>query len=594
MSEIAYCSVQYMRAKYMTDRTKTGLQILQAAFLMGILGNLLLREIPWGLNVFLFVTAFVAAMTMIVVRLRPELLTGQNIALCAAMVFLSSMFAWRDSIQLKVIDAFAIIALMGVLILPSLNVTAKVGGIFHYVIGIFWAGVNSAFSPAVLLSTDVKWNSIPRMGWSRHLIAAGRGLLIALPLVLIFGALFMAADAVYEGMIQRVLNIPSETVFTHVILTSLFFWLTAGYYRGFIFGGMIDPVTVADAAAEKASPEKSELSIFDQVRADEPENAGLPNNASILEHINRSDPPNTDTVEAQNETSPPVGKAKAWQWQNIDNSIVPQAFTLGVIETSIVLGLMNLLFLSFVAVQVPYLFGGMDLVQNTPDFKLAEYARRGFGELVAVTVLVLPILLASHWLLRKDNPLNEKIYRALAGVQIVLLFVIMASAMQRLFLLTGNLGYGLTTIRFYPMVVMLWFAVVFIWFSLTVLRGARQYFAWGALWSALFVLAGVHVLNPDDFIARTNIGLMKQGREFDAYYNVTELSDDAVPALIESIDSMSMEDKCWIDYELRRRSESEPSDDLRSFSFSRSKAKELMKTFDPQIDASQCQGKPWL
>lgn len=578
----------------MNDRTKTGLQILQAAFLMGILGNLLLREIPWGLNVFLFVAAFVAAMAMITVRRRPELLTGQNIALCAAMVFLSSMFAWRDSIQLKVIDAFAIIALMGVLILPSLNVTAKVGGIFHYVVGVFWAGLNSAFSPAVLLSTDVKWNSIARMGWSRHLIAAVRGLLIALPLVLIFGALFMAADAVYEGMIQRVLNIPSETVFTHVILTSLFFWLTAGYYRGFIFGGMIEPVTVADAAAEKASPEKADLSIFDQVRADEPENAGLPNNASILEHINRSDPPNTDTVEAQNETSPPVGKAKAWQWQNIDNSIVPQAFTLGVIETSIVLGLMNLLFLSFVAVQVPYLFGGMDLVQNTPDFKLAEYARRGFGELVAVTVLVLPILLASHWLLRKDNPLNEKIYRALAGVQIVLLFVIMASAVQRLFLLTGDLGYGLTTVRFYPMVVMLWFAVVFIWFSLTVLRGARQYFAWGALWSALFVLAGVHVLNPDDFIARTNIGLMKQGREFDAYYNVTELSDDAVPALIESIDSMSMEDKCWIDYELRRRTESEPSDDLRSFSFSRSKAKELMKTFDPQIDASQCQGKPWL
>jgi len=576
----------------MNDRTKTGLQILQAAFLMGLLGNLLLREIPWGLNAFLFVTAFVAAMTMIVVRRRPELLTGQNIVLCAAMVFLSSMFAWRDSIQLKVIDAFGIIALMGVLILPSLNVTAKVGGVFHYVVGVFWAGLNAAFSPAVLLSTDVKWNSIPRMGWSRHLIAAVRGLLIALPLILIFGALFMAADAVYEGMVQRVLNIPSETVFTHVLLTSLFFWLTAGYYRGFIFGGLIDPVT-ASAAAEKVPPEKTDLSIFDQARAEEPESTGLPNNASILEHINKSDPPNADAAKVQTET-PPVEKTKVWQWQNIDNSVVPQAFTLGVIETSIVLGLMNLLFLSFVIVQVPYLFGGMDLVQNTPDFKLAEYARRGFGELVAVSVLVLPILLASHWLLRKDTPLNEKVYRVLAGVQIVLLFVIMASAVQRLFLLTGNLGYGLTTVRFYPMVVMLWFAVVFIWFGLTVLRGARQYFAWGALWSALFVLAGVHVLNPDNFIVRTNIGLMKQGREFDAYYNVTELSDDAVPALIESIDSMSMEDKCWIDYELRRRSENERSDDLRSFSFSRSKAKELMKTFGPQIDASQCQGKPWL
>jgi hypothetical protein len=35
----------------------------------------------------------------------------------------------------------------------------------------------------------------------------------------------------------------------------------------------------------------------------------------------------------------------------------------------------------------------MELVQNTPDFKLAEYARRGFGELVTVAALVLPILL---------------------------------------------------------------------------------------------------------------------------------------------------------------------------------------------------------
>ncbi len=101
--------------------------------------------------------------------------------------------------------------------------------------------------------------------------------------------------------------------------------------------------------------------------------------------------------------------------------------------------------------QIPYFFGGFELVQNTPDLKFADYARRGFGEFVTVAALVLPILLFSHWLLRKDKPINEKIYRVLAGIQIVLLFVIMISAAQRLFILTGNLGYGLTTVRFYPM-----------------------------------------------------------------------------------------------------------------------------------------------
>ncbi|NOT47910.1 MAG: hypothetical protein HOP17_09220, partial [Acidobacteria bacterium] len=69
----------------MNQRTKTGLEILQASFIIGILGNVLLRETPWGLNAFLFVTAFVAALAMIVVRRRPELLTGQNISLAGAM-----------------------------------------------------------------------------------------------------------------------------------------------------------------------------------------------------------------------------------------------------------------------------------------------------------------------------------------------------------------------------------------------------------------------------------------------------------------------------------------------------------------------------
>src|SRR5690606_15040423 len=143
--------------------------------------------------------------------------------------------------------------------------------------------------------------------------------------------------------------------------------------------------------------------------------------------------------------------------------------------------------------------------------KLADFARRGFGELVAVAFLVLPVLLASHWLLRRDKARNETIFRVFAGVQVGLLFVIMASAMQRLILLTGELGYGWTTVRFYPMVFMIWLAVVFAWFGLTVLRGKRNNFAWGALWSAVVILGVTNLMNPDDFIARKNIALMQQG-----------------------------------------------------------------------------------
>jgi hypothetical protein len=290
-----------------------------------------------------------------------------------------------------------------------------------------------------------------------------------------------------------------------------------------------------------------------------------------------------DTVETK-----PQEKEKAWEWRSFDNSVLPRAFTLGAIEISIVLGLINLLFLSFVIVQIPYLFGGMDLVQNTPDFKLAEYARRGLGELVTVVALVLPILLFSHWLLRKDKPNNEKIYRVLAGIQIVLLFVIMISATQRLLLYTGNLGYGLTSARLYPMAFMIWLAVVFVWFALSVLRGAREQFAWGALWSALFVLGTLHVFSPDDFIVRTNVNLMRQGRSFDTLY-VSELSDDAVPALLEAMPTLNFEQQCVIKNKLSRRFETaQAENDFRTWNWSRFVARKEIAQYSGSLDTSNC------
>jgi hypothetical protein len=253
------------------------------------------------------------------------------------------------------------------------------------------------------------------------------------------------------------------------------------------------------------------------------------------------------------------------------------------VEIGIIFGLIDLLFVSFVVVQIPYLFGGMELVQNTPDFKLAEYARRGFGELVAVAALVLPLLLASHWLIQKESRRASVLFKALAGVQIVLLFVIMASAVQRLVVLTGPLGYGMTTVRLYPMIFMTWLGIVFIWFALTVLRDSRRYFAWGALWSAFSILGVTNVLNPDDYIVRSNLKLMQQGREFDAMYN-SRLSLDSVPALLEAVPLMSADQQCQAKLQLHRKLIKVRESDIRSWSVSRSRASQLLEQGHAVLD----------
>jgi hypothetical protein len=570
----------------MNERTRTSLEILQVSALVGVLGNVLLRQTPWGLNAFLFVSMFVVGMLMIMWRRRPELLTMNTVALAGAMVFFASMFLIRDSIELRVYDTFAIIIIMGVILLENVGVKAHIAGAFHYACGFIWSGITSVFGPIALLAADLEWNAMPGNKISRAIFAVLRGLAIALPLLLIFGGLFMAADAAFEGVVNRMLNFDLDVVVSHIVLTSVLAWLTAGYFRGAMAEKIFMGATVATsstAANASGGAGDKHASFVEKVAAEPPDNSSsLPDNATILEHINRSDPPNVYAAEA----------TKKRDWQNFDNTVLPSVFTLGTVETVIILGLIDLLFLGFVIIQVPYLFGGMEFIQQAPDFKLAEYARRGFGELVAVSALVLPILLASHWLLRRQVRRTETIFKVLAGVQIALLFVIMASAVQRLLLLTGELGYGLTTVRFYPMVVMIWLAVVFVWFSLTVFRESRNRFAWGALWSAIVVLGATNLINPDALIARTNIALMHQGRNFDPYYNTTDLSDDAVPVIVEAMPSMNSNDRCRVMQSLYKRMITSSTElDVRSWNLSRSTARDILpQAVRPpgQIAMEQC------
>lgn len=563
----------------MKDRTKTGLEILLAAAILGVCGDIFLRVKPWGLNVLLFNLIFAGAAFTMLWRHARERLTVQTYALLGALVFFASMFVWRDAIELRVADTFAIIVILGVLFLPTLQITAKVAGALQYAISVVWAGLTSIFGPIALLASDINWGEFPMTGWRKHTVAVFRSVLIATPLILIFGALFMAADTVYDGWVRRMLNVDFETIFSHGALFMVFAWLTAGYFRGAIFasaGAVVEPlISIVDAAVERTDESK-----VDQFRAESGEHpVVLPDNKTVVEHINSPDAPNAATetkTDAPSESGTSEKKA-AWSWANIDNSIVP-GFTLGTVEIAVILGLVNLLFLSFVIFQVPYLFGGMDLVQNTPDFKLANYARRGFGELVAVSALALPMLLASHWLIRKEARAAHNLFRVLAGVQIGLLFVIMASAVQRLVLLTGNLGYGMTTVRLYPMIFMTWLAIVFVLFGATVLRGARQHFAWAALWSAFLVLGATHVLSPDAFIVKTNIALAEQGREFDASYN-SELSDDALPVLMNSFETLNAEaQQTTIRRIARRYCEKQNEGDLRSWNYSRSRASAILNS----------------
>src|SRR5690606_36072616 len=83
--------------------------------------------------------------------------------------------------------------------------------------------------------------------------------------------------------------------------------------------------------------------------------------------------------------------------------------SIGSIETGTALALLNALLLLFVALQLPAMVvGAEEVVRRTPGLTLAEYARRGFFELVAVATIVGPVLLAADQFGRRDSRRQER------------------------------------------------------------------------------------------------------------------------------------------------------------------------------------------
>jgi hypothetical protein len=201
---------------------------------------------------------------------------------------------------------------------------------------------------------------------------------------------------------------------------------------------------------------------------------------------------------------------------------------LGLTEVSVALGSLVLLFAAFVGVQLRYFFGGDGLVQATAGMSYADYARRGFFELVTVSALVLPLLLTANALLRRDTPQADRVFRGLASALLALLAVIMYSALARMRLYQSV--YGMSEDRLYATVFMGWLAVVFVWFATTVLRNRGRRFVAGALVSGWATLLALNVANPGAMVARANVARAAQGKELDVSY-LRSLGAEAAPAL---------------------------------------------------------------
>ncbi|MEV4319633.1 DUF4173 domain-containing protein [Actinocrispum sp. NPDC049592] len=231
------------------------------------------------------------------------------------------------------------------------------------------------------------------------------------------------------------------------------------------------------------------------------------------------------------------------------------------VEWAMPVGILALLFTGFALVQFAALFGGAEYVQRTANLSYATYARSGFWQLLAVTLLTLGVVTAAARWARRETRADRVWLRALLGALCALMLVVVASALTRMW--AYQKAYGFTVERVVVEACELWLGLVYL---LIIAAGVRL----GAGWLPRAVvgsgLAGLLVfawLDPERIIAGHNVERYRQTGKIDVEY-LSTLSYDAWPELATLDPSMrpcvtaAGRDRDWRNWNLSR-SRQEPT-----------------------------------
>jgi hypothetical protein len=517
----------------MQNKTQLGFNLTIAAIAFGFIADRLLKETPWGFNVTI-TTLLLVALVFGFSRWHRIVFTGAGRWFAIPAILFSIVYILRDAETLNFLNFCAVLLCLALMAYRMRIGRWRVASVVDYALGLVVSAVSAAIGAVILLVRVIRWREFasPERNtlFSRVLI----GLIFAVPLLIVFGGLFVAADANFERLVREIFDFNRGDIFRRIILTAFWSWLAAGFLWLIFFADFSRSTFVA-------------------------------------------------TTES---------KTKG---------------ILGIVEVGVVLGLLNALFAAFVATQLRYFFGGAALVLDVNDtsnnFTFAEYARRGFFELVNVAALVLIVLLVANRITRTEKRKDILVFRGLTILLICLQFVITASALHRMWIYTRV--FGLTELRIYTTAFMLWLVAVFIWFMWTTLRGHGDRFAFGAIVSGLCALLMLNAFDPIGTIVRTNVTRISnnaivaddfvRAERLDASYLARLGRDnaDAVIPLIQAMSQLRDKDRCVVAAGLTLRltnplQQSDVWTDFRTWNASRAQAAQWLEPNAEFLKRTEC------
>lgn len=212
------------------------------------------------------------------------------------------------------------------------------------------------------------------------------------------------------------------------------------------------------------------------------------------------------------------------------------SISIGRTEALAVLTGVSVVFAGFVIVQVMAAIGFGKETLAAQGLTVAEYARSGYFQLLAVVLLTSVVLIGLDSL-RGGSRQTHISERMLSVLIVVLALAIEAVAIQRLLLYVDTFGF--TMLRLACLAGAAWMTVLLLLIGASVV-GVRPKNNWlpGAVGIALVVtVLGFAAFNPEAYVVRYNVSHTSPSG-LDIPY-LASLSDDAVPELVESREQLT-------------------------------------------------------
>ena len=456
-------------------------RVLGVAGLLGVVGQLLFFDVGLGINFPIAITFLLAGGWIL--RRRRSWPVRHDAWLGPAAIAFAAFAAVRADPTIAFLDVLTSLALAG-FALASLGgrqvVTLPFSGLIRLAFGaVGWAVTGAA--PAVGAARDQLPSATALGRRAAPAMPVVRGLVLAVPVVVLFVALFASADAVFGRLVEDLFGFELELelgdVGWRLLVAASLAWLAAG---GLALAASVPGTSTPDTAAR------------------------------------------------------------------VRHNLHPTEITTVLVAVAMVFGI-------FVALQAAYLFGGLDTLAAA-GMTYANYARRGFFELVAVAVLAGGLVIAADRLARqRTRPL------VVAAITVTALTgVVLVSAALRLRLYQE--AYGWTELQLYVLSTIVLLAVGVGGLVLAVAANRVRWIGHVLIVAALVIGFGLNVIGPARFITEQNVARVLDpslvppngSTGLDEVYALS-LGDDAVPSLLRALPALDTPTAAYLETDLAVR-----------------------------------------